>query len=940
MLQKAKETTLTSAFFNRLLATFFLKKAGGNPEAYPIRNRADAARDEREWGVAAELYREYLKAAPRDFGIWIQLGHMLKENGNLDEALAIYRRAARLRRNDPDLLLSLGHVHKLRGDLTAAARMYGRSMAVDLNRSARSELSSPQLAQHLNARERALLQRGVSDVLARISKDSEGLKPIAANDIELDGDDYIFLSEDPWVMFEVGPHDPGVGGVGELKLFGSTEPLVEDGQICHPQMERVYFNFGEGWAEDRTLTLKAGDVAADEAASPARSLLIAGLKKGDQVRWDPDDKPGRAKHIGITYTPMHDEAEIRSRIAAAANREVDLQIGAETLDQLVSKGITSFESELAATKALVPSHFEMGGDYAYWLARYMTLDAGDYRKIGEMTDALAWKPTFSFVMPTYNTPIGLLRECIDSMLAQTYPHFEICIADDNSTDPTVFVTLQEYAVADERIKIVKRRQNGHISAASNSALELATNEFIVLVDHDDLIPDYALAVVAHYLNRNPEAKILYSDEDKVRENGQRFEPYFKGEFNLYLMFGHNMISHLGVYERKLVETIGGFRLGLEGSQDYDLFFRAYERIRPNQLVHIPHILYHWRAIAGSTAVSADQKGYAIERAKDAINGYFERAGTPLRSLPGFAPGCTGVGSTRIYDIKISIIIPTRNGLDVLRACIESIDASKQHDFELLIVDNGSDDLEALAYLEELDARSDCRVLRDPRPFNFSELNNEAAAVATGEILCFLNNDTEVIEKKWLDRARSLLALPDIGIVGARLLFEDGMLQHFGIGLGMAAHRIAGTLHSGFDGRAPGYFGKARLMQEFSAVTAACMFIRKADFEAAGRFDPELRVAYNDIDLCLRVRKLGLKIIGDPDILLLHKESRTRGSDKKGDRAARLQLEADEMRNRWAEILDGDPYLSPNLAIDRTDFSLAYPPRAELPWRQPASQMPA
>lgn len=335
-------------------------------------------------------------------------------------------------------------------------------------------------------------------------------------------------------------------------------------------------------------------------------------------------------------------------------------------------------------------------------------------------------------------------------------------------------------------------------------------------------------------------------------------------------------------------------------------------------------------------MSADQKSYAVIAAQNAINGHFERTGMPLRSIDGFAPGCTGVRPSRLFDTPVSIIIPTRNGLDLLQPCVESIFARDSGNVEVIIVDNGSDDPDTLAYFAELASRDDVRILRDPGEFNFSRINNMAAAEARGEILCFLNNDTEVLSADWLNRARAFLSLDEVGMVGARLLFPDGTLQHFGIALGMGEHRIAGIPHLGMDATLPGYFGKARLLQEVSAVTAACMFIRKSEFTAVGGFDEELRVAYNDVDLCLKIRALGKKILADPDITLIHKESRTRGSDKHGARAKRLDEEAGWMRRRWAQELDNDPYYSPNIDLGRVDFAYAATPRQPWPWQETGS----
>lgn len=573
------------------------------------------------------------------------------------------------------------------------------------------------------------------------------------------------------------------------------------------------------------------------------------------------------------------------------------------------------------------------GPYRHWFEKFQLPQPADYQKIAAVTAALTYRPSFSFVMPVYNPPVDYLRRCIDSMLAQTYGDFELCIADDHSPNPAIAALIADYAARDARVKFVIRDTNGHISAASNDAIALASGEFIVLVDHDDLVPDYALFVVAWYLNRYPQADVIYSDEDKIDEEDAHSAPYFKGDFNKYLMYGHNMVSHLGVYRRSLVTAIGGFRVGFEGSQDYDLFLRCLEQSRTDRIIHIPHVLYHWRMIPGSTAVSADQKSYAITAAQRAINDHFDRTGLPLRSCDWMAAGCSGVDPVGDSDRSVSIIIPTRNGLDVLRPCITSIERTQPKNVEILIVDNGSDDRATRAHLADLAARGVARIIRYPGPFNFSLINNLAAEQATGDILCLLNNDTEVCAADWLQRARVLLSIPEIGVVGARLLYPDQTLQHFGLVLGMGKQGVAGTPHGGIQPHDPGHFGKARLLQEFSAVTAACMFVRKEDYLRVGGFESELKVAYNDVDFCLKIRALGLRVVADPEIVLIHKESKTRGSDREGARARRLAKEAAWMKRQWAEQIANDPYYSPNHSLLRDDFARAVPPRVPMPWQQ-------
>lgn len=877
------------------------------------RRQGDQARDTRDWLNAIRHYRNHIALKPHDDAIWVQLGHVLKEAGALSDALTAYQHVLARQPRDADLLLSIGHIHKLMDNRDEALVFYRRSADENGNRHALAEIDR-------------LHQAGVTigipidghETVTALVERSTGLKPIAASDVILaaGGQGLQLVSHDPWIVFELDEMGENLGGLGVLTI--DARPLDEG----HSLSGQVYIDYGDGFDERKSLHFTAGTAAV--------SIILAFPEHIKRIRWDPDRKWNVISFPELSFRAIDDFGFAEALIRQHESADLDIKPLIE-LARVCFDGSPMTPHEAAeATLMLMVSEFD--ADYRRWLFKYEQPSLHDYTIISDMTSKMKYRPTFSFVMPTYNTPLPLLRACLDSMLQQTYPNFEICIADDHSPHLEVLEMLEEYAVRDPRLKYLRSPKNGHISDASNRAMGMATGDFIVLVDHDDVIPDYTLFIVAYYINLNPDADILFSDEDKIDVRDNRFEPYFKGSFNKFLMYGHNMVSHLGVYRRSLVESVGGFRLGLEGSQDYDLLLRCYERSTDERVVHIPHILYHWRTTPGSTSISADQKGYAIVAAQLAINGHFERMGMPLRSGDGFAPGCTGVRPARAFDTSVSIVIPTRNGLDVLDPCVASILATIPEHAEILIVDNGSDDPKTVAYLDALAASNSARILRYDQPFNFSLINNFAADHATGDILCFLNNDTEILSGDWLVRARALLSLEEVGIVGARLLYPDRSLQHFGIALGVGEHGVAGTPHGGMSADDPGYFGKARLMQEFSAVTAACMFIRRSDFRAVGGFEPELRVAYNDIDLCLKIRERGLKVVCDPEILLIHKESRTRGSDKKGERAARLAEEAAWMRERWSGALANDPYYSPNLSADRMDFVLANPPRVPMPWR--------
>lgn len=885
------------------------------------RTRGDTARDEGRPAEAVEGYEAHLALHPLDFAIWVQLGHMLKDADRPLEADEAYGRAIALRPDDADLLLHAASLKRRLGARREAMELFRRRAGTGLCGDAIAEMTAPDMVRHLTLADERRIAAHVSRV---VSARLDGLVLVKASGVAPEPDGHFRLLDDRARLKFEPRIDPAVGLAGlciELETMSTDKPVSG----------RLFLNYGDGFDDADFIPIGTGP----GEAGLALTVPIAGPRRLKAIRWELDDKPNAVKITRIALQPGTDIDGALKEAVAALPDCVDLAADMAKVRTLVADPDISSADAARATLFLTGHLRAHNRAYEAWRRRWIDPRPGDYDRIRQMTEAMKVKPTFSFVIPVYNTPIPLLIECLNSILAQTYPHFEVCLADDRSPDPRVLETLDAYARRDSRIRVIRRPSNGHISAASNSALAAATGDFVVLMDHDDVIPDYALFCVAHAINQNPKAQILFSDEDKITVSGERFSPYFKGDFDPWLLFGHNMVSHLGVYRRDLLEKIGGFRLGLEGSQDYDLVLRAWEEAGDDAVVHVPHVLYHWRAIPGSTAVSADQKSYAIVAARTAITSHFVRTGAPFVSGIGFADGTTAMKRTRNLDTAVSIIIPTRDGLEDLRACVDSILAQEHRATEILIVDNGSEQAETLEYLADLERDAVARVIRDPRPFNFSALNNAAAAVATGEVLCFLNNDTEVMTKDWLDRARALLSMPKVGVVGARLLYPDGALQHFGVYTGTAEHGVASHAHHGLAPGGAGYFSKARLTQQFSAVTAACLFIRREVFDQVGGFDPELVVAYNDVDLCLKVRKAGWQVVADADLVLVHKESRTRGTDTDGEKAARLDREAALMRDRWGETLARDPFYSPNHSLDG-QFGFAHPPRVPMPWREETS----
>lgn len=574
-----------------------------------------------------------------------------------------------------------------------------------------------------------------------------------------------------------------------------------------------------------------------------------------------------------------------------------------------------------------------GGDvsrsqYREWVRQYDTLNDEDREGLRVALGKMPHKPLISVVMPTYNPNPLWLKQAIESVRSQLYGNWELCIADDASTNEAVLEVLREYEALDPRIKIEFRSENGHISKATNSALSLALGEWVALLDHDDLLTEHALAWVALTLNQYPEAQLVYSDEDKISEVGERFDPYFKCDFNRALFYSHNMITHLGVYRHELLKTIGGFRHDFVGAQDYDLALRCIERIAEDQIVHIPRILYHWRVHAGSTAnADISVKPYAMFAGERALNEHFQRIQLPAKAQ--FA----GHGYRAHYALPehaplVSIIVPTRNKHELVEVCVQSIwEKTRYPHFEIVLVDNGSDDPLALACFDRLVAEGKIRLVRYDKPFNYSAINNFGVTQARGTVLCLLNNDIEVISPDWLKDMVSIALLPSTGAVGGKLLYPDDSVQHAGVVCGIGGW--AGHAHKGFPAVSNGYAGRAALINEFTAVTGACMVVTKAKFEAVGGLDEvQLKVACNDVDFCLKLRSKGWHNIFTPYAVLYHHESATRGYEDSPEKMARFEGELAVMRERWGKALSEDPCYSPNLTLSHEDFSLAWPPRVQ------------
>lgn len=556
--------------------------------------------------------------------------------------------------------------------------------------------------------------------------------------------------------------------------------------------------------------------------------------------------------------------------------------------------------------------------YPSWLER---TEHFDFEQIKSEINAFQYQPKISIAMPVYNVEEKWLRRCIDSILIQDYQNWELCMADDASTDPKVKELLTEYSQLDERIKVVFRPSNGHISEATNSALALATGEFVALLDNDDELPRIAFYEVVKALNENAELDLIYSDEDKIDMEGNRSDPAFKPDWSPDLLLGTNYISHLGVYRTTILNEIGGFRKGYEGSQDYDLVLRFTEKTTSERIKHIPKVLYHWRMLPTSTAVDQSSKGYAFEAGLRAVQDALVRRGIKGHATHGRANGLYDV----YYDIEseelVSIIIPTKNGYKDVKRCVTSIiEKTTYKNYEIIIADNGSTDekMKELydSFKQQLNERFQVVVI--DIPFNFSKINNIATKKAKGTYLLFLNNDTEVINGDWLKLMVSFGQQERIGCVGAKLLYPNNTIQHAGVILGLGG--IAGHGHYGYPHGDLGYFGKLALNVDYLAVTAACLLMKKQDFEAVSGFDEDFTVAFNDVDLCLKVKALGRDNVWLHEAELYHFESQTRGYDDKGKKKKRFEKEKVMMENKWATLIEDDPFYNPNLTREIPNFS--------------------
>ncbi len=595
----------------------------------------------------------------------------------------------------------------------------------------------------------------------------------------------------------------------------------------------------------------------------------------------------------------------------------------KSINTLRREGVTQFLRKCKqhfSTKLDVSTLGLNRPDYNLW-CEHSELTEYDIEEINNNINEFKEKPLFSIIVPVYNVDQEWLERTIDSVRAQLYEKWELCLCDDLSPSPHIRQVLTQYAELDSRIKVIFKEKNEGIALTSNAAFALATGDYVGLLDHDDEISIDALYENAKVINTNPDVGLIYSDEDKLDMQGRRCDPFFKPDFSLELLRSQNYICHFTVIKKSILDEIGGFRNGYDGSQDHDLILRTVEKT--SKVYHIPKILYSWRKIPGSTAAVYDSKSYAWEAGRKAVQDSLER--NNIEGITTFAKyqGSYRVRPNIIGNPLVTIIIPFMDKADLLETAVTSIlEKTQYRNFEILGVSNNSKEPKTTNLLKSLTDRDErVKFIEYNVPFNFSDINNHAVSVAKGDYIVLLNNDIEIISPEWLEALLELAQNPEIGAVGGKLYYKDDTIQHAGIVVGMAG--IAGPPHHLFHRDDVGYYARAHVIHNVSAVTGACLMVKKQLYETVGGMDNEnFGIAYNDIDFCLKLLQRGYRNVFTPYCEMYHFESQSRGYEDTPEKVDRLNRESQAFRQRWETYFEnGDPYHNPHLSLSTTNYSI-------------------
>ncbi|MCM1326202.1 MAG: glycosyltransferase family 2 protein [Bacteroidales bacterium] len=695
-------------------------------------------------------------------------------------------------------------------------------------------------------------------------------------------------------------------GAVEIQVLDRKGTVIES-SITRSYRQDVMYEYDTApICED---TDQAVDAAGQTIGTANQSIGGDVIKAGFQIKFPAD----AAKSFQIRFTCGGQVTTFRSSVSKAGKRTVRVSIWKRFAAYLGREGWKNTIKRIV--RQFTKFHTRM--DYPSWYKRHQPSKTHLERQRRENFQEPV---TFSIVIPLYRTKETYLEELLHSVLAQTYPHWELCLADGSGGEHSLKEAVKRFAGNDERIHYQLLSDNLGIAGNTNAAIEMSTGDFVVLADHDDLIAPNALYECAKALQRHKDAEVLYTDEDKIDMSGKtHFEPNFKPDFNPDYLRSLNYICHMFVVKRGLLERVGLLKPEFDGAQDYDFILRCCEQAA--KIYHIPKILYHWRCHMESTASNPESKLYAFEAGRKALEAHYKRLGLPAVVENA---GYLGMYHT-LYHWKetplVSILIPNKDHVEDLKKCMDSIEEkSSYRNYEFIVIENNSTEERTFRYYEEIEKRPNVTVIRYQGSFNFSRINNFGEQYAKGEYLLLLNNDTEMMDENCLQEMLSYCMREDVGIVGARLWYEDDTIQHAGVIVGLGG--VAGHAFVGAGRHDAGYQKRILCAQNYSAVTAACLMVKRSLYREVGGLTEEFEVAFNDIDFCLKVRALGKLVVYNPYAQLHHYESKSRGYEDTPEKIRRFQGEIEKFKKRWTEILaSGDPYYNPNLTLSAPDFSL-------------------
>jgi O-antigen biosynthesis protein len=916
-----------------------------------------------QWEEADRAYQCACELNPNSAFSYHNWGDVLEQQGKLAQALAAYRRAVEISADFYEFHSSLGKALCLQGQLEEAIASLQKAIELDEESALPYQYlweafaKQGQVDEGLVCLRKAIdLNPGSSDLYLKLGEALQGKNEFAEalrsyrKGIQLNPDFY-------WLHYKLGTALAALGQLEDaIASYRKAADLEPGAAIVHHYLGYTLALLGR-WDDAivsyrQTLEISPDAAVVYQHLGDALSAQQKWEQAVDAYRKSVEIEPTSLEaedHLGFALYQLgrYDEAILayRKALELSPNSDVvNLHLGdalaaLQWWDEALESYNRAFQLNpdnqeiytrlgqiLEKKKELITRNFHRlyisspEDIYGRWLEENSP-SLADLGRMPKTVKTFSYKPLISVIMPVYNAPESFLREAIESVIDQIYPYWQLCIADDASPQAHVKSILEEYAARDGRIKVVFRPENGHISACSNSALAVATGEFISLLDHDDVLTPDALYEVALFLNRHPEADMIYSDEDFITEAGYITNPYIKPDWCPDSFLSRMYVCHLGTYRRAMVNQVGGFRVGYEGSQDYDLVLRFTEKTQ--NIFHIPKVLYHWRVHSASVASGSGVKSYAYEAGKKALTEALRRRGENGKVIVR-NDQFRGVYTIRYKitnDKLVSIVIPTKNRGNLLDKNLTSIfEKSTYANYEVILINNGSDEQETAtiiaAWKYHETHRFKCYDL--DIPFNYSHLNNYAVSKAKGEYLLFLNDDTEVITSDWIDAMVEQAQRPTIGAVGALLLYPDNRIQHAGVILGIGG--VAGHSHRYFPAQDAGYAHQIICTNNYSALTGACLMCRRDLFEKVGGFDEQLSVAYNDVDLCLKILQHGYYNVYLPHVVLYHHELKSWANEATSTKQSQYQQEAEIIKKRWGKIIENDPCYSPNLTRDREDYS--------------------